>query len=439
MRVEISYKFIMGFIIVVGVVVALNALVPFIGIEEWLQQLVAVGGALAVGLILGVIFSKAFTANIQRIREGAERLSHGDLTQDVQIRRSAFPDETTDLALSLNRVNESLRDLVGTIRSSAGRVAASAQGLSATAEEMSASSHEVANTVEQITLGAERQAEMVEKASRLIKEMAISIDLVAASAKKLSSTAGETTATAQRGGQVAREAMEKMRQVLQDVDLNGKRMVSFGSQVQKIGKIVEVITGIAGKTNLLALNATIEAARAGEYGRGFAVVAEEVRKLADSTGDSAGEITRLIEAIREENQMMQSSTAETAMRMAEGRAILDATGRTFEEIIQDVLTTQTKANSISELAEQQTNGARGMVAAIDEISRVVTDNAAATEEVSATSEQQTASMEEMAQAAQTLTMLSGRLLEVVSRFQLEETVETLPQVFPEFLPEPDQD
>ena len=68
-------------------------------------------------------------------------------------------------------------------------------------------------------------------------------------------------------------------------------MVSFGAQVQKIGKIVEVITGIAQKTNLLALNATIEAARAGEYGRGFAVVADEISKLADSTGQSAGEIT----------------------------------------------------------------------------------------------------------------------------------------------------
>jgi methyl-accepting chemotaxis protein len=440
MRVEISYKFTIGFIIVVGAIVALNALVPYVFINEWqwLQQPVAIAGAMVVGLSLGLAFSKAFTANIQRINEGAERLSHGDLTRDVQIRNSTFPDETADLALSLNRVNESLRELVGTIRSSAGRVAASAQGLSATAEEMSASSHEVANTVEQITLGAERQAEMVEKASRLIKEMAVSIDLVAAAAKKLSTSAGETTATAQRGGQVAREAMEKMRQVLQDVDLNSKRMVSFGSQVQKIGKIVEVITGIAGKTNLLALNATIEAARAGEYGRGFAVVAEEVRKLADSTGDSAGEITRLIEAIREENQMMQSSTAETAMRMAEGRAILDATGRTFEEIIADVMTTQTKANSISELAEQQTNGARGMVSAIDEISRVVTDNAAATQEVSATTEQQTASMEDMAQAAQTLTVLAGHLLEVVSRFQLEEAVETLPQVFPEFLPEPEK-
>ena len=440
MRVGISHKFTIGFIVVVGAVVGFGALVPFFlsGQWEWLQQPVAILGALTVGLVLGALFAAAFTANIQRIREGAERLSHGDLTRDVQIRRSAFPDETAELAASLNQVNDSLRDLVGTIRSSAGRVAAAAQGVSATATEMSASSHEVANTVEQITLGAERQAEMVEKASRLIKEMAVSIDLVAAAAKKLSASAGETSASAQRGGDVAREAMEKMRQVLQDVDLNSKRMVSFGSQVQKIGKIVDVITGIAGKTNLLALNATIEAARAGEYGRGFAVVAEEVRKLADSTGDSAAEITRLIEAIREENQMMQSSTAETAMRMAEGRSILDATGRTFEEIIREVLNTQTKANSISELAEQQTNGARGMVAAIDEISRVVTDNAAATEEVSATSEEQTASMEELAQAAQTLNQLAGRLLEAVSRFQLEETIETLPQTFAEFLPEPDR-
>jgi methyl-accepting chemotaxis protein len=202
------------------------------------------------------------------------------------------------------------------------------------------------------------------------------------------------------------------------VERNGEQIVSFGTQVQKIGKIVEVITGIAQKTNLLALNATIEAARAGEYGRGFAVVAEEIRKLADSSSDSAGEISRLIESIREESQKVQSSMQASIREMDSERAALDTTSSAFEEIIQTAVATQTKATSIAELSQNQAEGATGMVAAIDEISRVVSDNAAATQEVSAATEEQSASMEEMARSAQDLSALAEQLLEAVRRFQL---------------------
>jgi methyl-accepting chemotaxis protein len=112
MRVEITYKFVAGFIIVVGSVVFLNLLVPSLGIPEEMQQLVAVACAFLVGLVLGWFFSRAFTANIRHLREVAERLSHGDLSEPVRLPRSSFPDETADLATSLNRVVESLRELV---------------------------------------------------------------------------------------------------------------------------------------------------------------------------------------------------------------------------------------------------------------------------------------------------------------------------------------
>jgi methyl-accepting chemotaxis protein len=419
MRVEISHKFILGFIIVVASIVLINMAVPHLQIPEEWQQLFTIGCAILVGLILGALFSRVFTKNIRRLQQGAQRLSNGDLSQDVQLPGTFLPDETNDLATALNEVTVNLRELVGYIRSVSATVAQSAQALSVTTQEVTASGQEVAKTVEQISYGAESQAEMTERSTRLIRDMAVSIDLIASSARKLTLSASETAQTAQNGGELSREAVEKMKLLMTEVEKSGSLIVSFGGQVHKIGKIVEVITNIAQKTNLLSLNASIEAARAGEYGRGFAVVAEEIRKLADSTSLSASEITELVETIREESQTIQFSMQGTIRELSAGRVSLDTTGSAFERIIQTALVTHTKATSISELSQSQAEGARHMVTAIDEISRVVTDNAAATEELSAATQQQNASMTEMARSAQQLSALAEELLEMVQRFRLQ--------------------
>ncbi len=417
---SISYKFIMGFIIVVGSIVLVNQIIPYLGIAEEWRQLFSVFCALLIGLLLGWAFSRAFTANIQRLTAAAEQLSQGDLTRDVTLGRTYFPDETVDLAESINRVIVSLRELVGYVRATSLQVADAAQGLSTTAQQTNASAREISNSVEQISVGAETQAEMVEKASRLIRDMALAIDLIAASAKKVSVSANDTVNTAERGDETAHDTLRMMKQVLDSIEVGGDRMLSFNRQVQKIGKIVEVITGIAQKTNLLALNATIEAARAGEYGRGFAVVAEEISKLSDSTAISAGEITELIENIRDESQKIQASMQETIQEINSGRSFIDATGTAFGEIIKTAQDTQTKATSIAELSESQTKSAGSLVKVIDEISRVVTDNAAATEEVSAATEEQSAGMEELTQSARALSVLAEELIERIKRFQIDE-------------------
>jgi len=418
MRVEISYKFVIGFIVVVGSVVLLNLLVPKMDIPAWTHQWITIVGALLVGLIFGWIFSKAFTANFKILNEAAERLSHGDLSRNVKLRQGVFSDETEDLATSLNLVVASLRNLVGQIRTSSVNVNELSLSQATTAEEMTATAHEIAGSIEQVSRGAETQAEMVERASRVIREMAEQIDLVAASAADLSSSAEETTLSAREGEGMTATALENLKQVLSQIEENGTMFNSFSDQVQKIGTIIDVITGIAQKTNLLALNATIEAARAGEYGHGFAVVAEEVSKLADSTSVSAGEITRLIEATREQSLKVQQSMAESIKSIDAGREAVDITAGAFKTILGKAEAAQLKSVSICHLTEQQRSGAHDIVAAIEEIARVTEDNAASTEEVSAATEEQTASMEEMTFASQRLSRLADELLVSVSRFNL---------------------
>lgn len=418
MRVEISYKFIMGFLIVVATIVLLEQMVPLLPVPVLYQRLISGMGAITVGLVLGWIFSKAFTGNIRAINGVAEQLSNGDLTRYARLSKPLFPDETQELGNSLNKVVDNLRSLVGQIRGSSIRVSDSAQGLSASSEQISASAHEVANTIEQVSRGAETQAEMVEKSSKTVKEMAMAIDIIATSARDVAMAAGSTSDTAEEGGEQARTAIEKLHQVIGEVEKSGAQIVSFGESLQKIGKIVDVITGISQKTNLLALNATIEAARAGEHGRGFAVVAEEVRKLADSAGESAGEITELVDSIRGENLKVQETMKRSVEAMDAGRGAIDITSSAFGQIIHNALNTKAKANSIADISSQQTEGARSMVEAIDEIAKVTEDNAASTEQVSAATQEQSASMEEMAHAAQSLSALSEELLAMVSRFQV---------------------
>src|SRR5690625_6949480 len=88
-------------------------------------------------------------------------------------------------------------------------------------------------------------------------------------------------------------------------DVNN-HMTSLEEMTDQISEIVEFVEGIADQTNLLSLNASIEAARAGEHGLGFAVVASEVRKLAEQTKISVGNITREIDEIQQEANTVSS-------------------------------------------------------------------------------------------------------------------------------------
>lgn len=418
MYIPMGYKFILGFVVVVAVTAFFPFWVKLLGYSPEMTNVLTYAIAMTCGLILGSILSRRFTKNISNLTSSAESISQGDLTRNINLRGSRFPDETNDMAASINRMVENLREIVRHIREIARKISDSANSLSSSALEINSSGVEVAQAVEQISRGAESQAEMVGKSSSIIHEMAISVELVARRAKEAAKAARETSLTAQRGGDLAKDSLERMKNLFDNVELAVQQFASLNAKLQKVGKIADFIGEIARQTNLLALNASIEAARAGEYGRGFAVVAEEVRKLADGTGKSAADIIDLIGMIKEESARVQVTFAENSRHINEGKNNVDTTASSFREILDTVIDTERKANSIADLSNMQTEGANKMVAAIDEIAKVAEDNAASTEEVSAATEEQSAAMQEMVHATKELEELSNELIQMVEQFKV---------------------
>ena len=419
MRIPIGHKFIIGFIVVVAAVAFSPQLVGLLGYSAEISSILGYVVALTIGLILGWLFSKGFTANIGRLTDSAKSISCGDLTKDVIIRPSRIPDESHELADLINLMLQSLRELVRHIKKTSTQLSDSTREINSTALEINASTEEVAQAIEQISRGAETQAELVEKGSKTIREMAVSIELVAARARETAKTARETSLTAQNGGALANDSLERMKDFFEKQEQIGQQFNTFNGKLQKVGKVADCIGAIARQTNLLALNASIEAARAGEYGKGFAVVAEEVRKLADGSSQSAADISDMIENLREESRKVHEVIVESSRSIKEGKKNIDITASAFQEILKTVLDTERKASSIADLSLMQKEGSTRMVAAVDEIARLADDNAASTEQVSAATEEQLAAMQDMALATKELAQLAEELMTVVERFQVD--------------------
>jgi methyl-accepting chemotaxis protein len=228
-----------------------------------------------------------------------------------------------------------------------------------------------------------------------MEELAASSGHIADTAKHVVQLADETLGSARNGQTAVTDVGSGMDEIVAATRQGAHRLLDLGEKSRSIGKVAELITGIAEQSKILALNAAIEAARAGEAGRGFGVVAEEVRNLAEHVVESTREIEGLIGQIQSEISAAVLASEEEVKRAEKGRELATRATSSLQAITDTASRTTDAARQI-ELATNQQRSASGQVAT------AVREVASSSEEVATGAKRVTVSANELAALAHDL-------------------------------------
>jgi methyl-accepting chemotaxis protein len=209
---------------------------------------------------------------------------------------------------------------------------------------------ELQTSAQTMTASARDTAEQSTSVASASEEATVNVQTVASATEQLTGSIGEISRQINESARIATEASRNAEQTAGKIN-------SLMEAAQKIGAVIDIITKIAGQTNMLALNATIEAARAGDAGRGFAVVAQEVKSLADQTARATTEISSQVGAI-------QSSTTEAVESITAITTVIASMNEISAAIAAAMNQQSSATQEIARNVEQAAQGTRAVSANI---------------------------------------------------------------------------
>ncbi len=365
-------------------------------------------GAVAIALIIILILFvvRRVIAPLSNISNNISAMSEGDFTIEVD---SSSNDEIGLMGAKVSEFVASMKNMLASISDESEKL-----------KEESDNSDRVSKTMYE---ASQSQADAMQQLNETVDQLALAVNDIAENATVLANVVAATRDNSDKAhdsmketveiSQKGREDMEQLSLAMGGISTSNEKLVEsinkVGSASEEITKIVGMISDIAEETNLLSLNASIEAARAGEAGRGFAVVATQIAKLAQTSSESANNISHLIDEIRKLiGDAVDQANASTE-NIKQNSELIDVAVNTFDQIYANIQ----DSNSLIE----------SMITDIEKVEDVSTNVAAISEEQAASADEILATSQNMVEMANHITKSSQDVAD--NSHELAETSQTL--------------
>ncbi|WP_160688171.1 methyl-accepting chemotaxis protein [Clostridium sp. C2-6-12] len=373
-------------------------------------------GGFILAIILGLILANDINKPLQKIKAFGEKLANYDLTYNFEVNRT---DEFGETGRSLSLAQVNIIELVKTIVDNSQNMSSTSEELSATVEEISSKAASVDEAVNNIAANMQESSAETEEISASIQEVDSSINVLSQKAMEGSNNANTSKIKAKEVKDNSQKAIEESQKIFNEKQKKMMKAVEDGKVVENVKEMADAIASIAEQTNLLALNAAIEAARAGEQGKGFAVVAEEVRKLAEQSGEAVKSIQETITKV----QKAFKNSIDT------GNDILEFIDKNVQEQFVDYEKTGNQyysdADFVSNMSENIAAMSEEITATVGQVSEAMQNMAQTAQKSSEQAETIKESMNETTQAlehvaltAQSQAELAQKLNEIIQKFNI---------------------
>lgn len=349
------------------------------------KLLVGTAVCAVLSVIIGLLVSAYIIKPMRKITEIVNRTANYDLTHDESYNKvKLIKDENGIIARSLSAMRKAFRDIIGLTQTASESIDYNAKQIEALTEELKAQTEDNLATSEELSAGMQQTASTTEEINATTQDIEAAVNSISERASEGALAAEGISQRANKLKEDSVQASENAMSMYNSVKKDLQESIEQSKAVSRIEVLARAILQITEQTNLLALNAAIEAARAGESGKGFAVVADEIRKLAEQSSRTAGDIRNIVKLVNESvGSLAENSGKILDFIDKDVLADYEKLIQTGDQYYKDAELFNSLMAEFSATAEELNASVGGIVTAVEEVSSTVNEGAKGIEDITA--------------------------------------------------------